>query len=116
MSLKDTLNLIKGANPLKPNMLGCWKQQQGKGEFVILGFLKTRKTNQNQKKSWPTFPSLFLCGCLHTSLFLATFATHSQCVFFYNRHSQRPTAPWVITADVCMPELLLVIDLSRRIS
>lgn len=46
MSLKDTLNLIKGANPLKPNMLGCWKQQQEKGEFVILGFLKTRKTNQ----------------------------------------------------------------------
>lgn len=44
MSLKDTLNLIKGANPLKPNMLGCWKQQQEKGEFVILGFLKTRKT------------------------------------------------------------------------
>lgn len=60
MSLKDTLNLIKGANPLKPNMLGCWKQQQEKGEFVILGFLKTRKTNQNQKNPDQLF-SLYSC-------------------------------------------------------
>lgn len=46
--------------------------------------------------------------------------SHSQLVvsvvFLITTHLQRPAAPWVITADVCMPVLLLVIDLSERAS
>lgn len=82
MSLKDTLNLIKGANPLKPNMLGCWKQQQEKGEFVILGFLKTRKTNQNQKKILTNF-SVFIPVWVppHESVFGHICDSQSMCFF-----------------------------------
>lgn len=37
-------------------------------------------------------------------------------VFIITTHSLRTTAPWVITADACMPALFLVIDLSKRVS
>lgn len=37
-------------------------------------------------------------------------------VFILTTHSLRPTTPWVITADACMPALLLIIDLSKRVS
>ena len=111
---KAQFNLIKGAE-------GCWRwEQRAKtGGHVILIrsdlHFPWRQKKPSADLNEVDFSDFVSLDASFDSV-SPTLVTFAASFFFFNHHSERPTASWVITADVSKPVLLLVIDLSGRVS